>query len=152
MVDIYQLLDLAAVQVPALYPNCILLQVCAFPSPAVRDARTLCRSARLHPLMIWNAYCAGCIIWKCFLKISDNSYYTRLYCNTCIQCLLPRPGAVRKPAGRGLWCFALSVSGLWGFFLFLWARSPACGLVQACGLERIGKRKRTPHPTPVAEK
>ena len=33
MVDIYQLLDLAAVQVPALYPNCILLQVGVFPGP-----------------------------------------------------------------------------------------------------------------------
>jgi len=30
--------------------------------------------------------------------------------------------AVRKPAGRGLWCFAPSVSGLLGVFLFLWAR------------------------------
>ena len=125
---------------------------CVLPLPAVRVSRTFARSARLPAVMIWIAYHASCIIRYSLRNISLNSYYARLFCNTCIQCLLPRPGAVRKPAGRGLWCFALSVSGLLGFFLFLWARPPACGLVQACGLERIGKRKRTPTPPPVAEK
>ena len=120
----------------------------SFPSPAVRDARTLRRSARLHPLMIWNAYYASCIILESLRNISHNSYYTRLFCNTCIHCLLAGRGAVRKPAGRGLWCFALSVSGLRGFSFFLWARPPAPGLVQAPGRERIRERRRTPTPPP----
>lgn len=38
----------------------------SFPSPAVRESRTLCRSARMHPLMIWNTYHASCIIRETF--------------------------------------------------------------------------------------
>lgn len=82
MVDFYQLWDLAAVQVPALYPNCILLQVGVVPSPVVRVSRTFARSARLPAVMIWIAYDASCIILESLRNISLNSYYTRLYMYT----------------------------------------------------------------------
>ena len=89
----------------------------SFPSLAVRDARTVCRSARLHPLMIWNTYDVSCIIWKCFSKISLNSYYTRLYSNTCIHHVKPftLPAWARVPlricAGAGMSCRRWAVPG-----------------------------------------
>ena len=105
MVDIYQLCVLASVKVPELYPNCILLQVGVVPSPVVRVSRTFARFARLPAVMIWIAYDASCIILESLRNISHNSYYTRLYSDTCIQCLNAAglgAGAFKDLRGRGL--------------------------------------------------
>lgn len=87
---------------------------CVLPLPAVRGSRTFCKSARLPAIMIWIAYDASCIIWRSFLKISDNSYYTRLYRYPCIQCLnAARLGAgpLRICAGAGMSCRCGAVPG-----------------------------------------
>lgn len=135
IVDIYQLWDLAAVQVPALYPNCILLKVGVIPSLAVRESRTFCRSSRLPAFMIWNTYHASCIIWKCFAKISLNSYYTRLYSDTCIHFNnAARPWGRLAPRGARWVLGALGPFRLGCFFFFPPPPPPGVWVAEKCNV------------------